>query len=354
MRATTGPSKRVLVPWGQLDASSAQQWSLLYGDEVAQYTPFPMNHVGGKSPPLLMAAHGGRAVLRDGFSGTAFWDDVRAQRCTMTILAGTMQNFLWQQDPRPDDDENPLRFVIMAPLIPQFREFERRFGLRVLTGYNMTEISTPLLFTGDIPDWRSCGRLRVGHPGYEARIVDKHDVEVPPGQVGELVVRTSEPWTLNAGYLGMPEATVAAWRNGWFHTGDAFTRDEGGNHFFVDRVKDAIRRRGENISSFEVESLVNDHPGVLESAAVAVPSEWGEDEVKVVVVPKDGTTLDPAELIRFLIPRMPRFMVPRFVEICAELPKTDATRRVKKAELRADARNDRTWDREAAGLDVPR
>jgi crotonobetaine/carnitine-CoA ligase len=170
---------------------------------------------------------------------------------------------------------------------------------------------------------------------------------VPVGTVGELIVRADEPWVITPGYFNQPERTAEAWRNGWFHTGDAFRRDEDGNHYFVDRIKDAIRRRGENISSFEVEAAVSQHAAVQECAAIAVPSELGEDEIKVLVVAVGGSTLDPAELIDFLEPRMPRFMLPRYVEVVAALPKTDATYRTKKVELRAAGLNDATWDREA-------
>jgi crotonobetaine/carnitine-CoA ligase len=197
----------------------------------------------------------------------------------------------------------------------------------------------------------SCGRPL---PGYEVRLVDEHDYEVPVGDVGELAVRTDQPWWVCVGYWGMPEKTVEAWRNGWFHTGDGMRRDEDGSYFFVDRQKDAIRRRGENVSSFEVESLVNQHEAVAESAAVAVETAPGEQEIKICVVAVPGAELDPGALIEFLIPRMPRFMVPRFVELVDALPKTEATLRVQKVKLREHALNDNTWDREAAGIVVPR
>jgi len=349
---TTGPSKGVLVPWGQLHASSPLEWSTGAAEEC-QYVPYPMYHVAGKAPVYLMARLGGRVVLRNGFRGPAFWDDIRRHGCTVTILAGTMQGFLLQQDERSDDGDNPLRVAIMAPVIAEFERFARRFGVEIRTGFNMTEISLPLLFADGIGDARSCGAARQGYPGYEVRVVDEHDREVPPGTTGELVVRTAIPWTLNAGYWGKPEATATAWRNGWFHTGDAFTRDEAGHYFFVDRVKDTIRRRGENISSFEVEAIVAEHPAVAECAAVAVPAELGEDEVLVVVVRRPGGTLEPAELIRFLISRMPRFMVPRYVELTDELPKTEATQRVRKHDLRQRGVTAAAWDREAAGTQPP-
>jgi len=166
-------------------------------------------------------------------------------------------------------------------------------------------------------------------------------------------VRTRDPWFLNVGYYKMPEATAAAWRNGWFHTGDAFRYDEDGNYYFVDRIKDAIRRRGENISSFEVEAYVLRYPPVAEVAAVAVPSEHSEDEVKVIVVPKAGEEFTPEGLIRFLIPIMPRFMIPRYVQVADALPKTP-TLRVKKAELRGGGAGEDVWDREAAGIEIPK
>ena len=178
-------------------------------------------------------------------------------------------------------------------------------------------------------------------------------VLVPIGEIGEMLVRTDRPWAMNSGYNANPEATAEAWRNGWFHTGDAFRRDEDGYFYFVDRVKDAIRRRGENISSFEVEAEVCRHPAVREAAAIAVPSEYSEDEVMVVVAPVPGKSIDPHNLAEFLIETMPYFMVPRYVRILEELPKTPSAK-VMKAELRSEGITDDTWDREAAGLRVRR
>jgi crotonobetaine/carnitine-CoA ligase len=165
--------------------------------------------------------------------------------------------------------------------------------------------------SGAIDDPAGCGRARGGFPGIEVRLVDEHDLPVAPGELGELIVRTAVPWTMNAGYLDRPEATAAAWRNGWFHTGDCLRQGAGGQFYFVDRAKDALRRRGENISSFEVESFVRRHPAVADVAVIGVPSELGEDEVFAVVETVGGQRLDPAELVGFLEPIMPRFMLPR-------------------------------------------
>jgi crotonobetaine/carnitine-CoA ligase len=223
--------------------------------------------------------------------------------------------------------------------------FRERFGIRELCSvYGQTEVSLPLVVPpgGELVAG-SVGRAR---PGVQLRLVDDHDVPVPTGEAGELIVRTEAPWEMNLGYHNRDDATVVAWRNGWFHTGDSFRRDEAGNYFFVDRTRDSLRRRGENISSFQVEAEVLAHPDVIEAACVAAPSELGESEVKVFLVPVQGRSIDPAALIEFLVPRMPRFMLPRFVEVVAELPKTQ-TMRVQKFELRQRGNTSSTWDREA-------
>jgi crotonobetaine/carnitine-CoA ligase len=260
-----------------------------------------------------------------------------------------MPRFLLMQPAREDDARNPLRGVTAAPLSPEIEEFKKRFDVKVTTGFGMTEVGGILGSDWEAMNWRSCGKVRRGPPGYEVRLVDEHDQPVADGEFGELIVRTDEPWALNSGYHRMPEKTAEAWRNGWFHTGDVFVRDPDGYFYFVDRLKDCIRRRGENISSMEVEAYVQEHPDVLECAAIGVPSEYSEDEVKICVVAKPGAVFTCAELIEFLTPRMPRFMLPRFVELVGELPKTEATNRIKKAELKKDPLNDKTWDRESAG-----
>jgi crotonobetaine/carnitine-CoA ligase len=349
---TTGPSKGVLLPWGL-------QWqnavALVPPEDVVAndcfYSPFPMYHGLGRSCLVAMVAAGGRFVLRRQFSASEYWDDIRAFGCTTTCLLGPLPTFLWGQPPTARDIDNPLRRAVMLPVIPAFREFAERFGIALRTCFGMTEVGTPFATGWDLTDPRSCGACR---DGFEVRLVDGHDMEVAEGDVGELIVRHDEPWSLCQGYLGMPERTADAWRNGWFHTGDAFRRDGGGNYFFVDRIKDSIRRRGENISSFEIEVLVGAHPEVLQAAAVAVPSEVGEDEVKVCIVPVSGVTINPSALIRDLVASMPGFMVPRYVEIMDALPVTDATLRVRKVELRERGVTDLTWDREAAGIQVPR
>jgi crotonobetaine/carnitine-CoA ligase len=264
----------------------------------------------------------------------------------MAFLFGAV---LHQAPESPDDAANPLRVGFMAPLIAEYEAFAQRFGIEVRSLFGMTELGVGLVSDGRIVDPRSCGRPIRGVAGLDVRLVDEHDNEVPVGEVGELVDRTSVPWTLNAGYFEMPEATARAWRNGWFHTGDGFRRDEAGDYYFVDRLKDYIRRRGENISAFDLERVVNQHPAVLESAAIAAPSETSEDEVKIVVVRRPGATLTAEGLVGFLLPRLPVFMVPRYIELVEELPRTP-TMKVRKVDLRATALNSATWDRRSGAF----
>jgi crotonobetaine/carnitine-CoA ligase len=229
--------------------------------------------------------------------------------------------------------------------------------VRIYTAYGMTEVPVPITSALDPDDERSCG-VNAAPDQYELRLVDDNDVEVPPNTPGELIARHVHPWTINSGYKGMPAATAEAWRNGWFHTGDQFTRDEDGNFYFLDRIKDVIRRRGENISSFEVETEVMSHPLVKEAAAVAVQNpdiaeSAGDEEVKVVVVLEEGATLDPVELTEYLAGRMPAYWVPRFIEYLPELPRTES-HKLKKADMREAGITEDTWDREKAGVKLKR
>lgn len=234
----------------------------------------------------------------------------------------------------------------MVPLTDDAAAFKERFGIDIYTIFNMTEISSPIVSEANPGKRGTCGRVR---PGVDVRLVDEHDCEVPIGTVGEMLVRTDRPWGMNSGYNENPAATAQAWANGWFHTGDAFRRDEDGYFYFVDRMKDAIRRRGENISSFEVELEVCAHPDVREAAAISVPGEFSEDEVMIVVAAVPGRSIDHHALASFLMQRMPYFMVPRYIRVLDELPKTPSAK-VLKSELRKEGVTSDTWDREAAGM----
>jgi crotonobetaine/carnitine-CoA ligase len=266
------------------------------------------------------------------------------------FLLGVMATFLLKAPPSPADRDHRVTKAYIVPLAEGAAEFHRRFGPDVYTIFNMTEISSPITSEPNPQVGGTCGRARAG---VEVRLVDDNDCEVPDGNVGEMILRTDRPWGMNHGYHKNPEATARAWRNGWFHTGDAFRRDANGNYFFVDRMKDAIRRRGENISSFEVEIEVVAFPAVREAAVIAVPSELGEDEVMAVVAPAPGHEIDPAALLAFLRDRLAYFMIPRYLRVLPELPKTP-TAKVLKAELRAQGITPDTWDREQAGISIRR
>lgn len=336
---TTGPSKGVVISY-----LMTHMVGFRYGDRATEEDTFlidlPLFHVAGTSAVYAMLHAGGRILVRSMFSGSRYWDIVRESGVTMSALVGSMPAFLAATSPKPDDADNPLRVVMSAPLMKDPDVFMKRFGIEDLyTAFGSTELSTVFMTFGPVGSPKTCGKVR---PGIEVRLVDEHDMPMPTGKPGELIVRTDRPWEIITEYWRRPEETARAWRNGWFHTGDMFICDEAGNYFFVDRKKDTIRRRGENISSFEVEREVMAFPGVQEAACVAHLSENGEGEVKVFVLPREGIRFDPAELIRFLIPRMPYFMVPRFIETAHELPKTPSMR-VKKFILQEQGNNDRTW-----------
>ena len=344
---TTGPSKGVMC-------SYAHSWASTYGfqhhtSQDRHLVPLPLFHTTGAVTVYAALVRGGSVVLVDGFDTRRFWELVRRFEVTTTGLLGVMMQFLLKQPPGPQDRDHSLKTVLIAPVDADTPKFCERFGVRAFTLFNMTEISIPI-FGRDPETPGLCGRKR---EGVEVRLVDEHDVEVPEGQAGELVLRTDLPWAVSHGYLNDPAATAATWRNGWFHTGDSFRRTPEGDYYFLDRRKDFVRRRGENISSFEVESEIATHPQVAEVAVVGVPSPLGEDEVMAVIAPAPGQVVDPVELIDYLRPRLAHFMIPRYVRTLASLPKTP-TQKVIKHVLRDEGLTADTWDREAAGVVVKR
>jgi crotonobetaine/carnitine-CoA ligase len=352
---TTGPSKGVLSSYAHLHAmgtslAADREGRSFIGPDDRFMVNLPMFHVGGTAPTYAMLVAGGSIALLEAFDTASFWRTVEATQTTVVILLGVMASFLVKEPVRPGERQTPLRNAIVIPFAAEGITFRERFGVTTRTLFNMSEVSCPLIADENPTVVATCGKPR---RGVQLRLVDAHDVEVAQGEIGELVIRTDQPWALNHGYNGDPEATASAWRNGWFHTGDAFRVDGDGNYFFVDRFKDAIRRRGENVSSFEVELEVCAHPAVREAAAVAVPSEFGEDEILVALSLAEGHTLDPADLIAFLRPRMAHFMVPRYVRILDDLPKTP-TRKVEKYLVRQSGITPDTWDREKAGIAVRR
>jgi crotonobetaine/carnitine-CoA ligase len=347
---TTGPARGVMYPYGQAWSCGAPEF---YGSALPRdrmMITLPLFHVAGQFGGVLNALiAGATAVIRPAFHASGFLDDARRFKCTYANVTGTMAHFLYRQPPREDDAVNPLERLLMFPVIPEIDEFQTRFGVQVLTAYGMTEVSTPLVGPIGTVRPRSCGFVR---PDFDARLVDEQDIEVKRGSVGELVLQPKTPWSVMTGYRGQPEKTVDMWRNLWIHTGDLMYQDPTGQFFFVDRRKDAIRRRSENISSYDVEAAINGHPVVLESAVVGVASDAGEQEVLAAVVLKAGEQLGAEELVRYLVGKLPYFMVPRYVRFLSALPKTP-TQRVMKHEIRVRG-VEGAWDLAGAGLRMTR
>jgi crotonobetaine/carnitine-CoA ligase len=353
---TTGPSKGVLCSYAALWMFHRNFVWPDVGEDDRFLQALPMFHMAGVGCTYAMLVRGGSVALLPAFDAKRFWQDVTRFGATTSCILHAMVSFLLGQPPGAGDSDNPLRVVYMGPL-SHVEEFSRRFGVDVYTAFGMTEVPVPIRSGLNPTNERSCGKA-VDPKNFELVIADEHGIPVPAGQPGELLVRHRLPWVMNSGYRAMPEATSQAWAHGWFHTGDQFIEDSEGNFYFVDRVKDAIRRRGENISSFEVEQDALAHPEVEEVAAFAVPnpdvaSGTGDEEVKVVVVRTHGSTLTPEALTEYLVERVPRHWVPRFIEFASELPRTPSFK-VKKAELRAAGITDTTWDRERAGVVLKR
>lgn len=343
---TTGPSKAVVLPWGQVHSVSRRSFPIEdLGEQDVLYTTTTHAHFASKAMPYMAAMAGGRVIIRPRFSLSNFWSDIERYGITTASMVGTVGEMLARSEDGPKG-KSSLRNVFMAPMGNAYRKFNERFGTRVCTAYNSTEGGLPIASEWDPGNDRTAGRLRQGFPGFNVRIVDENDYEVPLGTIGELIVRPLVPWTMSLGYHNDPAATVRAWRNGWFHTGDAFLQTTEGEFILVDRMKDVIRRRGENISSFEVETDVMSHPDVVECAAVAAQSELAEDEILLFVVVEPGCSLTPPSLHSYLESRMPRFMLPRYIEFVDNFPKTEATVRIMKTELRRRGIGPKTWDRE--------
>ncbi len=351
---TTGPSKgAVLSHRANFGVASNTCGLMAYGEDEVLFNMFPLYHVNARYTSVLpaMLLDRGACVLHDRFSASRFWDICRAEGVTAFNFMGALVLMLFKQPERDDDADNPVRCAYGAPApVAVLERFERRFGVELVEVYGSTELGACLQ--------NSRGRRRIGSCGLEAPhyIVEIHDDDdnpVGPGIEGEIVVRPREPHIMVEGYFGAPEASLAAFRNLWFHTGDRGRTDEDGWFYYIDRLKDAIRRRGENISSWEVEQVVNDHDAVAESAAIGVPSDLTEEEVMVVVVLQEGAELEPEALLDFCQDRLPHFAVPRYVRFAGELPKNHA-QRIQKQELRGEGVTSETWDREQHGYVVTR
>jgi len=350
---TTGPSKGILLchNYFWFGGSKTVKARGIEADERV-YTCLPLFHANAQllsAMPALVA--GVTLVLDDHFSASTFWERLRRYGATRFNYIGGMIPILMKQAASPGDRDHTVKIASGAAAPKDMLvSFEERFGVRLIESYGQTENCSALTNPLHAPRPGSVGLPIVG---YDCELVNDEDDFVGPGVVGELVFRPRYPHIMMDGYYKNPEATLAQSRNLWFHTGDLMTRDEDGYYYFVDRKKDAIRRRGENISAYEVELVVNAHPAVLESAAIAVPSDVGENEVMICVKLKPGEQVEALDLIKHCEDLMPYFAVPRYVDFRAELPKTP-THRIEKYRLRDQGIPATAWDREKAGYILKR
>jgi len=345
---TTGPAKaNMLLQATTLMVGMTTAESHGYHDSDITYSALPLSHAAG----LLCLTYGAlvadaQVAISRHFSVSRFWDEIRSSKATVTTMLSSMINLIWSQPERPDDADNALRTVNMSP-IPSFaRDFERRFNLRIVGSYGLSDYAMSAIFTVNEPVDKlgSAGRPR---KGMEIRIVDQFDEDVPQGEQGEIVLRSNNMWGMSQGYYKMPEASLAAMRNGWFHTGDLGHFDKDGYLYFDGRTKDVIRYRGKNISAQDVEKTIAQHPDVSDVAVFALPSELSEDEVAACIVLSAEATAREADIHQFFVSRMPAFMAPRFIVFTDSLPRT-GSQKIKKNELKALFEKDRAqlWDRE--------
>ena len=349
---TTGLSKGVCCPHAQYFWWGVHSARLLgLREQEVLHTTLPLFHTNALNAFFQALLTGSTLVVEKRFSASAFWDALVRHRATVTYVLGAMVPILLARPPGVNDRTHGAR-IALAPGVPeQFQtEFVERFGLHLLEGYGSTETNFVIGATLDEQVLGTMGRVR---DGFEARVVDAQDNEVPAGEPGELILRAIEPFAFASGYFGMPDKTVEAWRNLWFHTGDRVSRDGRGYFRFIDRLKDAIRRRGENISSYEVEQVLLSHPQIEVAAVFPVRSELAEDEVMAAIVLREGASLDEIELMRFCETRMAYFAVPRYVEYMDRLPSTESGK-IQKFKLRERGTTSVTWDREAVGYKVAR
>ncbi|MTD52912.1 AMP-binding protein [Amycolatopsis pithecellobii] len=352
---TTGPAKGIMFTYGQ-GCVAARNYLRAAGaghDDVF-FCCMPLFHSNAQilqiGAPLMAGA---RISIWPEFSASQWLNQVRSVGATVSNMLGVMTEFVHRQPVRDDDADNPLRVLQTVPAPATIvGDFERRFGVTCIDGYGLTDAGMVAFRRHDEP-------LVPGSSGrpvddFEVVIADPDtDVPLPAGTVGEILIRPRVPFGFMRGYWRRPEVTVKAWRNLWFHTGDAGMIDEDGNLYFRDRMGDSIRVRGENISSSEIEAVLNAHPSVGQCAAVAVPAEVGDYDILIAVVPAPGASIDPSALLRHCEGRMPYYAVPRYVDIVPSLPMT-ATQKVRKVELRQRGMSPSTWDRLKEGYSVSR
>jgi len=349
---TTGAAKGVCCPQAQFfwwGLYTGRALGIRAGDVLL--TTLPLFHTNALNAFFQALLHGCTYVLEPRFSATTYWDTIRQRKATVGYLLGAMAAILLTRPADSNDKAHPIR-VALGGAIPArvHRAFLARFGVPLLDGYASTE--TNAVFASKLPPEHP-GTMGYLLSGAEAAIVDDDDNPVGEGEVGELLLRPTQPFSFALGYFNAADKTVEAWRNLWFHTGDLVARNGDGHYRFVDRKKEIIRRRGENISSWEVERVLMDHPAIAACAVYAVPAELGEDEVATAIQLKEGCSLDPVTVLRHCEESLAYFAVPRYVCFRSDLPLTD-NGKIRKAVLREAGITADMWDREAAGYQLRR
>ena len=353
---TTGPSKGCMLPHNYIVSLAdqiARAWQRRADDVVL--TPLPLFHFNAISVCVVgTLLVGGHAAIERRFSVSNFWPEIKRTGATMVSMLGSPAILIANADDHPDQNGHRLRLCAAAPMPPDTdRLWQQRFGCKTFSaGYGLTEASLISMLDAGEPNKPGASGKPNRHE-FEVRLVDDDDVEVAPGEVGEIVCRPTGPNLMFAGYWNRPDATVEATRNLWIHTGDLGRIDEDGFIYFVDRKKDALRRRGENISSFEMEKVLYGHAVIKDVAVHAVPSPLGEDDVKVTAVLQEDSRVGEEELCRWIADRVPFFAIPRYIEFRADLPRNPVGR-VLKYQLRDEGVTEHTWDREAAGVTFER
>lgn len=341
---TTGPSKGVVMPHGQffwwtVICTEALQLT----DDDILYNCLPLFHTNALTTLLQAIGAQAKAVIGPKFSVSEFWNRLQEVGATVTFTLGAMNTMLWNRRPLEDEFGSSGLRLILGPGIESAikRGFEDHFKVQVAEGFGMTEIG--VAFYTPVGQ-RTEGVLGFPHPDYDVALVDTYDRRVTPGMVGELVIRPRQSSLISTGYFNDPEATETSRRNLWFHTGDLVSMDSSGMYRYFDRLKDSIRRRGENISSFELESVFLNHPDVVSAAAVAVPSELGEDEVMVCLQLAEVRKPAPEELISFAEPHLPVYALPRYLRLLLTMPLT-ANGKISKKVLRDEGITPDVWER---------
>lgn len=349
---TSGLSKGVVCPHAQFywwGVHTARNLDVRAGDVL--YTCLPLFHTNALNSFFQALIHDALLVADRRFSASGFFGAIIETQATVTFVLGAMVPILLGRAVSSQERAHKVR-IALAPGVPAQaqRDFTARCGIALLDGYGSTE--TNFVIGGGI-DAQRPGYMGKLAGGFDAQVVDERDQPVPDGTAGELILRTDQPDAFASGYFGMPEKTVEAWRNLWFHTGDRVIRESDGYYRFVDRLKDAIRRRGENVSSYEVEQVLLSHPSIENAAVFAVSSELAEDEVMAAIVLREGESIEPLDLVRYCEPRLPYFAVPRYLDFVTDLPRTE-NGKVQKYKLREAGVTSSTWDLETSGYRLAR